>query len=247
MATQISIELVPRSRDWIKTEVERIRARFPEVRTVNIPDLLRMELRSWDACALARPELDRAIPHLRAMDFDLDAPFALTDRLRAARLDEVVVITGDAPQDMGHRVYPTRPTELIAKLRRELPELRIWAGFDPYRDGAREELEYCVAKLEAGAHGFFSQPFFDLRLMDVWSELLAGSEIYWGVSPIVRVRQQRWWETKNRAVFPAGFEPTLEWSRRFAADALRWARERDTSLYFMPIRADLVDYLGGIL
>ncbi len=245
--SEISIELVPRSVQSLEQDLARVREHFPAVHTVNIPDLLRFELRSWDACALARRALLRAIPHLRSMDFDSDQPFRLAEELRASGLDELLVISGDAPQDMAHRVYPTSPVELIPLLKRALPGVKVYAGFDPYRAGVREELDYARAKLDAGADGFFSQPFFDLRLMEVWSELLAGCEVYWGITPVVRPRQRLWWETKNRAVFPADFEPTLKWNRRFAREVLDWAQRRDTNLYFMPIRTDLVAYLSGIL
>jgi methylenetetrahydrofolate reductase (NADPH) len=245
--TQVSIELVPRSAESVRREVQIVCDRFPSVRTVNIPDLLRMPLRSWEACALAREALPRAIPHLRAMDFDAEASFELAGALASTGLDEVLVITGDPPQDMARRVYPTTPLELIPRIRDALPGARIYAAFDPYRSGVRQELEYAHAKLEAGAIGLFSQPFFDLRLMDVWADLLAGCELYWGISPVLTARTRRYWETKNRAVFPADFEPTLEWNRAFARNALTWARERDTNLYYMPIRTDLVEYLQGIV
>ena len=245
--SRISLELVPRSPESIDSDVELIREHFVGVRTVNIPDLLRMDLRSWEACARARPSLDCAIPHLRAMDFDPDRPLPLVDYLREQRLDTLLVVTGDAPQDMAHRVYPTTPIDLIARLKRDLAGVRVYAALDPYRASIRDELDYLRAKLDAGADGFFSQPFFDLRLMEVWSELLAGCEVWWGISPVTSPRQRRWWETKNQAFFPADFEPTPKWSRAFARRALDWARERDTNLYFMPIRMGLVDYLGEIL
>ncbi len=245
--SEVSIELVPRSLASIGEEARLIRASFARVRTVNIPDLLRMELRSWEACAEARAHVERAIPHLRAMDFDPDRPFPLAEALREAGLDSVLVVTGDPPQDMARRVYPTTPVELITKLRQELPELRIYAGFDPYRTSIRQEVEYARAKLDAGADGLFSQPFFDLRLMQVWSELLAGCELWWGVSPVLRPQTRRYWETKNQAFFPADFEPTMKWNRRFAREALEWITRCDQNLYFMPIRAELGEYLGGIL
>ncbi len=244
---EISIELVPRSTESVEAEVAAVCEHFPRVRTVNVPDLLRFELRSWQACALARARLPRAIPHLRAMDFDRDRPFPLADEFREHDLAELLIVTGDSPQDMSHRVYPTSVLDLIGLVKQALPDVRIYAGFDPYRSGVRAELEYAEAKLEAGACGLFSQPFFDLRLMDVWSERLSGCELYWGVSPVTRPRQRRWWETKNRAVFPADFEPTLKWNRRFAREALEWAERRDTNLYYMPIRTGLVEYLDGIL
>jgi methylenetetrahydrofolate reductase (NADPH) len=244
---EISIELVPRSAQAIEDELSVLSEHFPSVRTVNIPDLLRMDMRSWEACALGRARLPRAIPHLRALDFDCDRPFPLTDFFREHQLNEVLIITGDPPQDMAHRVYPTSPAELIPHVKRALPGIKVYAAFDPYRSGVRRELEYTQVKLDAGADGLFSQPFFDLRLMDVWAELLEGVEIYWGVSPVVRPRQRRWWETKNQAFFPGDFEPSLKWNQRFAREVLGWATERDTNLYFMPIRLGLLEYLGGIL
>jgi methylenetetrahydrofolate reductase (NADPH) len=245
--SRISIELVPRSPASLDAELREIRERFPDVDTVNVPDLLRFPLRSWEACAQARGCLPRAIPHLRAMDAAPDAPFALREKLAAAGIRDVLVVTGDPPQDLAHRVHPTTPVELIRRIKREAPELRVYAGFDPYRSGVRDELDYVRAKRDAGADGFFSQPLFDLRLLDVWAELLEGSEVWWGVTPVVGERTRSWWEAKNRAFFPRGFEPTLGWSRDFAARALAWARARDAALYFMPIRIDLARWLEGVL
>ena len=157
------------------------------------------------------------------------------------------MVRGDPPQEPGRPVYPTRAEELVAALKRARPALTVYAALDPYRSGARDELELVRRKREAGADGFFSQPFFDLRLLEVWAELLAGQEVYWGLTPVVGPRARRYWETKNRAFFPADFEPELAWSRRFAARALAFAKERGTNLYFMPIRVDLVAWLDGVL
>lgn len=245
--TRLSIELVPRSAESLAADLAAIGSRFPGVDTVNIPDLLRFELRSWEACGQARRRLARAIPHLRAMDFAPDALEPLLAQLERHGLGEVLVVRGDPPQEPGRPVYPTRAEELVAALKRARPSLSVYAAVDPYRSGARDELELVRRKRDAGADGFFSQPFFDLRLLEVWAELLAGHEVYWGVTPVVGPRARRYWETKNRAFFPADFEADLAACRRFAARALAFARERGTNLYFMPIRVDLVGWLGGVL
>ena len=245
--TRLSLELVPRSLASLDADLTALAAHFPGVDTVNIPDLLRFELRSWEACGQARRRFARAIPHLRAMDFSPEALGPLLAQLDGHDLGEVLVVRGDPPQDPGRPVYPTRAEELVAALKRERPALKVYAALDPYRSGVRDELELARRKREAGADGFFSQPFFDLRLLEVWVELLAGQEVYWGLSPVVGPRARRYWETKNRAFFPADFEPTLAWSRRLAAGALALARERGTHLYFMPIRVDLGAWLDGVL
>ena len=245
--TSISVELVPRSVESIAAELAAVGERFPQLDTVNIPDLERFDLRSWQACALARPRFEHAIPHIRALDVDLTRIAQWAERLETATLDRVIVVRGDPPQTPGRLVHPTTSVELIAALRRALPGLRIYAALDPYRGAPRQEVDGLRAKRDAGADGFFSQPFFDLRLLEIWAESVGDAEVYWGVSPVTRAASQRYWETKNGVVFPTGFTLDLEANQAFARDALAWARERGDGVYFMPIREDPVTYLEGVL
>ncbi len=252
---RISVELVPRSPESLTAELAAVGARFPALDTVNLPDLERFSLRSWEACALARPRFPVAIPHLRALDVDLAEIDEWAARLDALGLDRVIAVRGDPPQTPGRLVHPTTSVELIAALRRAAPGLRIYAALDPYRQGMRSELEYARAKLDAGADGFFTQPFFDLRLMEIWADALEGArsalgrdlDVYWGVSPVTRAASRRYWETKNGVVFPRAFEPTLPAAQGFGREALGWAQERGHGVYFMPIREDPVEYLEGVL
>ncbi|MFQ5780884.1 MAG: methylenetetrahydrofolate reductase, partial [Nitrospiria bacterium] len=220
---------------------------FSSIRMVNIPDLLRYRFRSWEACLQARRALPRAIPHLRAMDFDLNDLGLLKEILSGGELSEILVIQGDPPQDLSRRVFSTKSVDLIRGIKCEMPQVKVYAAIDPYRTSFRQEMAYVEEKVEAGADGFFTQPFFEQRLMDIWADLLKGVEVFWGVSPAVTDRTRQYWETKNSAFFPTDFEPTLAWNRRFAAASLAWAKSRKTNLYFMPIRLDLVRYLEGIL
>ena len=75
----LSIELVPRDPESLQQEMQSIREHFPAVETINIPDLLKFTLRSWDACSQAKAFFPHTIPHLRAIDFDLRQPFPLVD------------------------------------------------------------------------------------------------------------------------------------------------------------------------
>ncbi len=50
--------------------------------------------------------------------------------------------------------------------------MTIYAGLDPYRDSLQSELNYTNEKLEAGADGLFTQPFFDLRWMEIYADHL---------------------------------------------------------------------------
>jgi len=244
---KISIELVPRSVESLTHDLQEVRDHFPVIDTINIPDLLKFPLRSWEACGQARQLFPHAIPHLRAIDFDLSKPFPLAEIFTQHGIDSVLVIAGDQPQDMSRRVFRTSSVQLIRALKNQMPELTIYAGIDPYRAGIKAELDDTKRKTDAGADGFFTQPFFDLRLMEIYRDLLSGLEIFWGISPVMSERSKDYWDNLNNAIFPPDFEPTLEWNRHFAKKALEFVRQSESNLYFMPIRVDLVEYLDGLL
>lgn len=244
---KISLELVPRSTEALAQDLQEVRDHFPAIDTINIPDLLKFPLRSWEACGQARQLFPHAIPHLRAIDFDLSKPFPLAEIFSQHGIDSVLVIAGDQPQDMSRRVFRTSSVQLIRALKNQMPELTIYAGIDPYRAGIKAELDDIKRKADAGADGFFTQPFFDLRLMEIYRDLLSGLEIFWGISPVMSERSKDYWDNLNNAIFPPDFEPTLEWNRRFAKKALEFVQQSESNLYFMPIRVNLVAYLQGLL
>ena len=191
---------------------------------------------------IAHSSLDR-MAHFRAIDFDMYKPFPLTDFLKDHHIRKALVIEGDQPQDMKHAIYPTSSIDLIRKLKKEIGDIKIYAAFDPYRNNIRYELEYLQQKIEAGATGFFSQPFFDLRLLEIYSEYLEGQDVFWGISPVTGERTKLYWETRNRAVFPKSFIPTLDWNVQFGQKVIGFCQKSNSNLYLMPIKVDLTDYL----
>ena len=162
-------------------------------------------------------------------------------------IHEVLVIEGDPPQDMMHKVYPTVTTDVIRKIREELPEVRVYAGIDQYRGSMQQELYRIRRKLQAGATGFFTQPFFDMRFLEMYADMLEGMDVCWGVSPITSERTKSYWERKNQVVFPKNFAPTLEWSVAFARKVLGFAQRNKHCIYLMPIKSNIEAYLSGIL
>jgi methylenetetrahydrofolate reductase (NADPH) len=247
---RISVELVPRGQEALCAELERIRRNLPQVNTINVPDLLRFDLRSWQGCGFAKPFYPHVIPHIRAIDVPLDRPLAVADFLRQHTIDEVLVIAGDAPPDMSRVVYPSTSLDVLRKFKREMPDIKLYAGLDPYRQSFTRERDYALQKLDAGAAGFFTQPFFDLRLMEIYAELLAplsSASIFWGVTNVESEKSLSYWQTRNHAVFPAHFEPSLAWNRALAKAALDFARATASNIYYMPIRANVLKYLKGIL
>ncbi|MDR0642163.1 MAG: methylenetetrahydrofolate reductase [Treponema sp.] len=249
----VSLEAIPRDTESLIAAAETA-GHFSRIGLINIPDMLRFSLRSWEACGILenclsgvsspagkRPEL---MPHLRAIDFDPAEPFPHTGYFRAHGIKRALVITGDPSKN--RRVYPTETTALIKRLRLELPELELYAAFDPYRSNIRYELDYLKAKEEAGASGFMSQPFFDLRLLEIYAEYLEGKNVFWGLSPVLSESSRGYWESRNRAVFPRSFRPDLGWNLDFGRQVMRFCEAGRFNLYLMPIKIDLPSYLGGL-
>ena len=241
---RVVVELVPRDLSAVATQLSEV-AELRRVDAVNLPDLTRFELRGWQAAVeVRRAGRWTAIPHVRAMDVELRRPWRPLEALDAAGIDELLVITGDPPTDMRHPVTGANVIDVIRMIKRARPGWRVYAALDPYRAGFASERDYVQRKLDAGVDAFFTQPFFDVRLMGVWRELFPGVPIYWGVTSVTSERSRRYWLTRNRAVFPGGFEPTLAWHRRFAGEALDFAARHDSHVYFMPIRVGIDAWLG---
>lgn len=245
LMSKVSLELVPRDEAALREELAQTKKYEGKIDLINVPDLLRLPMRSWEGAAIAG-ETFPAVPHIRAMDIDITKPLPMADYLREHAIREVLVIEGDAPQNMAHTVYPTESIDVIRKFREEMPEIRVFAGIDQYRGSMRQEDYRIRRKLQVGAVGFFTQPFFDRRFLAMYADMLEGIEVYWGLSPVTSQRSESYWETKNQVVFPKDFEPTLAWSIAFARDVLAEARTKGEHVYLMPIRTGIDEYLGGI-
>lgn len=245
---QVSLELVPRSAEALVSSSELI-PRFPQINCINIPDLLRFSIRSWEACSILEntgSNLIDYIPHLRAMDFSLDAPFPYAEYFMKHKIKSVLVITGDPPQDKNITTYDTASADLIKKLKRELPGIKVFAAFDPYRTNIRYEVDYVKEKEDAGADGFMSQPFFDLRLLEIYAEYLEGKNVFWGISPVLSESSRNYWESRNRAIIPKSFKPDLFWNVDFGRRVYQFCQQHRFNLYLMPIKVDLEAYLSGL-
>lgn len=242
---RISVELVPRDAEFLLTELESIKGRFP-ADTVNIPDLLRFDMRSWEGCHLVRKAGKEAIPHIRAIDIDVRKPLPMAEYIYENNITEIVVLTGDRPQDMSRKIYPSTSVDVIRKFKQEMPKIKVYAAIDQYRSSIRNEIEYAMRKLYAGADGFFTQPFYDLRFMEIYAEQLRNTEVFWGVSPVLSENSVNYWEVKNNVVFPIDFRPTFEWNVKFAQDALAFVANQNSNIYFIPIRMKVAEYLAAI-
>ena len=135
---RISVELVPRSPEGLREDLQMIKENIHGVDLINIPDLLRFETRSWQGAAIAQDFYPAVMPHIRAIDVDLTQPLAMRPELRQSGITEVLVIEGDPPQDMSHKFYPTVTTDVIQKFHQEMPEVKVYVGIDQYRGSMRQ-------------------------------------------------------------------------------------------------------------
>lgn len=252
-ASRISVELVPRSEESVRSEMSQVAQRLSGVDTINIPDLLKFDLRSWQATEVAREAVSRGdgtayrtIPHIRAADVDPDAPLPMADEAR--RTGELLIVSGDDADYFHSSTYPVDAVDVIRRVKSELPDVTIYAGLDPYRQAMTTEMRYLDRKLAAGASGIFTQPFFDTHLMAAWAAVLPEDiDVWWGATSVTTSGAMGYWRRRNRVVFPAGFDSSMPWQRDFARRVVDFARERGHHAYLMPVRASVVDYLDGVL
>lgn len=248
--SRISVELVPRSVEALREDVRTVQHHLDDVDTINVPDLTKFEMTSWDACALAKETASAysTIPHIRAQDLDPAHALPMVRALERAEITEILIISGDPSDDAPEEAPGVSALDAIARIRRELPHVQVYAGLDPYRQAPWREVQYAEQKLAAGATGFFTQPFFDVALMQAWAAMIpAGVPVWWGTTTVTTAASQRYWRTVNRAVFPTDFELTLEWQRAYAARAVSFARTRNQHIYMMPVSVDVRDYLDGVV
>ena len=183
---RISLELVPRSEESFAEELREVTEKFPCVDTLNIPDILKFDVRIPEACEVAVNYLPKVIPHIRAVSINKKEPFLYKDFFRKNNITEVLVILGDNPEIISKSDFPCESVELSRKIKQEMPEMTVYAGMDQWRTTFKEEMAYIEEKRKAGADGFFTQPFFDLESMEVWGKELTDTHVFFGLAPVIR-------------------------------------------------------------
>ncbi len=241
----ISFEIVPRSLEAFDQQYQFVQQLDSGINTINVPDIQRFDTRSWELAARIDRSQYRFVPHFRAIDFKLGSGdlFRIIDDYQ---LDSVLLVTGDPPEGLKRAYYNTDVVDLIRAVRQRYPALNIYAGFDPHRSGVQDECDYIQRKVDAGAGGFFSQPFYDMRMIEIYAEQMQGLETYIGISPITTKASMNYWEVKNKVKFPKNFQPDYQWNVDFAHQVMALAAANDLHVYFMPIRIDLDRYFQQI-
>ncbi len=241
----ISFEIVPRSIAAFDEQYAFVQTLDESINFINVPDIQRFETRSWELATRIDRGKYRFIPHFRSIDFKIESG-ELFRIIEQYQLDSILLVSGDPPEGLKRTFYATDVVDMIRAVRQRFPSLNVYAGFDPHRQGLQDECYYTLRKAEAGATGFFSQPFYDSRLIEIYAEHMQGLETYIGISPITTMASKNYWEVKNKVKFPVAFRPDYDWNVEFANQVIASAAACGLNVYFMPIRIDLKKYFGAI-
>ena len=242
---KFSFEIVPRNWQAFTEQYRFVETLGTAINLINVPDIQRFSIRSWEVGSHIDPDKYRYIPHFRAIDFKIDGG-KLFKIIEEYQLKDVLLVSGDPPEGLKREFYNTNVLDLIKVVKQRFPGLNIYAGFDPHRQGLQDECNYIQRKIDAGVSGFFSQPFYDERLIEIYADHLQGQDVYIGLSPITSMASQHYWEVKNKVKFPTDFRPDYQWNIEFANRVIQSAAAMGFNIYFMPIKIDLQNYFSRI-
>jgi len=242
----ILVELVPRELETVTHDAQKILKQYPQISGINVPDVLRLHNRSWQVAEHFVYNNIAVVPHIRAIDHDLEVTVSQISDLVKKGLKHVLIVTGDPPQSLSVETHPITPMMVVEELKMRHPDLKVYCGLDPYRQSFREELAYCKQKIKAGADGFFSQPFFDPELARIYIEQLADVDLFVGISPVTTEGSYNYWITRNNAIFPKNFGLSLEENCENARNIIAMAQRHNKDVYLMPIKVDPFQYLDQL-
>ncbi len=242
---KFSFEIVPRTEEAVDQQYNFVSSLGESISMINVPDIQRFTIRSWETGKKFDRSIYSFVPHFRATDFSLQSG-DIFRIIEENQLDHVLLVSGDPPEGIKREFHNTNVLDLIRVVKQKYPDITIHAGFDPHRNGIQEECNYVQRKVDAGASSFFSQPFYDIRMVEIYAEHLQGIDTFIGLSPITTMSSKNYWEIKNKVKFPSSFNPELEWNISFSNQVIAMAKQAGFNIYFMPIKIDLKEYFGRL-
>jgi len=239
--SMIFLELVPRNLTNLCENSLDFLASFSQLTGINVPDIKRLPIRSADAALALLNQSITTIPHIRTQDDTHDGHIATLSRLYTLGLRHVLLISGDT--DETNPVSDVTPISLTRILKKEFNDLVIYCGIDPYRQSFKQECDYATQKLNAGADGLFSQPFFDCDLYQMYAKEFSKTQFFCGISPVTTESSFKYWQTVNHVSFTDTFNLSLDYNIKLGKDLLDCAIQNKQHAYLMPIRTPVKNYL----
>ncbi|RAP24930.1 methylenetetrahydrofolate reductase [Candidatus Marinamargulisbacteria bacterium SCGC AG-343-K17] len=242
----IYLELVPNNIPDLIKESKWALNSFKDIYGINVPDILRIDNRSYDAVTHLAKEAIPCIPHIRICDFSIDNLLSLCNTLQDNNVDKILLISGDPPPNPLQPIFKHNIVNVIKTITSTMPKLTIYAGHDPYRQSFKEEFNYSKKKLEAGAKGLFTQPIFDTNLTNILLDQCLPCEWFIGISPVLTEKSFNYWVSRNNVVFPPDFKLSLDYNTKIAKEIITICKEKNQHNYIMPITCDIKPYLSNI-
>ena len=244
---KFSFEIVPRNHQAFDEQYAFASSLGESISMINVPDIQRFDIRSWDVGKKIDKNKHQFIPHFRAIDFSLESGDVF-QIIEENELNHVLLVSGDPPEGIKREYHNTNVIDLIKVVKNRFPQITIHAGFDSHRNGIQDEYLYMQRKIDAGASSFFSQPFYDLRMVEIYAEHMQEQavEVFIGLSPITTSSSMNYWELKNKVKFPATFKAEYDWNIDFSNKVIAMAKDLDFNIYFMPIKINLQNYFGEL-
>ncbi len=242
---KFSFEIVPRTEQAFEQQYQFVSTLGESISMINVPDIQRFDIRSWETGAKIDRNKYHFVPHFRATDFSLQSG-EIFRIIEENQLDHVLLVSGDPPEGIKRKFHNTSVLDLIRAVKQKYPAITVHAGFDSHRSGIQDECNYVQRKVDAGASSFFSQPFYDIRMIEIYAEHLQGIEMFIGLSPITTLPSMNYWEIKNKVKFPKNFKAEHDWNIDFSNKVIAMAKETGFNIYFMPIKINLEDYFGKL-
>jgi len=241
---QIALELVPKTLDSFLEESKMHIGNFPKIAAINVPELRSVEIKSFEASEHLLKNEVTAIPHFRLIDRTLDDLESKVEKLVSLGLKRVLLVSGDPPIGVQNFVPSgVKAPQAIKHIKTKFPQLKVYGAQDSYRQSFKKELDYCKEKLDAGADGFFTQPFFSEGILNQWLEQFPETEMWIGLSPVTGKSSRNYWETVNQVVFPPNFRFDLEGNCTMGRRILTLIEAAGKNAYLMPITVSADKYL----
>ena len=242
----IYLELVPTSISELKDHSKWATSNFRDILGINVPDILRVQNRSYSAVSeISNMGID-AIPHIRACDFSKEDLLVLCNNLKGKGIKNILIVSGDPPPNLLQPVFKHNLIDVFRMLTYNISDVHFYAGHDPYRQSLKDEYNYSKEKIKAGAKGLFTQPIFDLNLAKLLLNLDIECEWFIGISPVLSDPSYNYWTTRNNVVFNADFNLTLDYNIKIGKELINYCKEKNQHNYIMPIKTDLKTYLGKL-
>ncbi len=213
---------------------------------INIPDIKRLNIRSYDAVSFLLKHNIRCLPHIRAQDASINTHLNIIETLVEIGLKEILIISGDPVSETSKPLYKTTVINLVSAIKTKFSFLNVYCGIDPYRQSINDEFDYANKKLQAGADGLFSQPFFDPELLDTYLCQFSNTSFFAGIAPVTKQSSYEYWVNVNNVTFPEEFQLDLDYNCKLAQRLISLAKSYDQHCYLMPIKTPVGQFLDGV-